>query len=86
MTLQATKNVKENFIVFSCNGRVKDVYKCDLTKDTDGKIDLNVNMICAGEVKDTDAAGVRSNLHLLTPPRFTKRITICESRRVFCLS
>jgi len=68
MTLQATKNIKENFIVFSCNGRVKDIYKCDLTKDTDGKIDLNVNMICSGEVKDTDQSGVRSNLHLLTSP------------------
>ncbi len=68
LTLQATKNVKDNFIVFSCNGRVKDIYRCDLTKDTDGVIDLNVNEICSGTVMNADAKGVASNKHLLVTP------------------
>ncbi len=62
-----TSYVKERFIAYSCNGQIADLYKCDLTKDTDGIIKLDVDINCQGTYKTVNRAGgsVRPFLDLI---------------------
>jgi len=52
-----TSYIKERFIAFSCNGQIADLYKCDLTKDTDGVINLDVDLNCQGTYRTVNRAG-----------------------------
>ncbi len=66
LVVHQTEYVKERFIAYSCDGQIADLYKCDLTKDTDGIIDLDVDANCKGTYKTTDPDGnaVRPYLEL----------------------
>lgn len=57
MPLHMTSYVKERFVAFSCNGQISDLYKCDLTKDTDGEIKLDVELNCQGTYTTVSPTG-----------------------------
>lgn len=57
LTVHQTEKVKDRFIAYSCNGNIVDLYKCDLTKDTDGVINLDVEANCQGKYTTVDKTG-----------------------------
>jgi hypothetical protein len=57
LDVHQTEKVKDRFISYSCNGNIVDLYKCDLTKDTDGVINLDVEANCQGTYTTVDKTG-----------------------------